>query len=189
MCVLLSWSTWVSIGSSAGQNRLDSRYPETDLQVPWQMGYLGSSGSVCKGGPFFLGVLHTLGEWKERLGWPPWAWGCSTVHILSVEVRARRMDCAKWRACSVEPFSTRDNWRKAPFTWVSKVCQLEPYFLTGSHLWSLLFLFFFLRFYLLIHERGRDIGRGRVWSLLFMVLGLVHVYVVKWKIISPNMCC
>ena len=35
-----------------------------------------------------LGDSHTSDEGKGRLGQPPWAWRCSAVCVLWVEVRA-----------------------------------------------------------------------------------------------------
>lgn len=45
-----------------------------------------------------MGDPHTFDEWKDRLAWPQWVWGCSAVHVLSVEVGARKRGCSKGRA-------------------------------------------------------------------------------------------
>jgi len=104
----------VSTGCWAGQNSLDSRCPETDLQVQWQMGQPGSSGSLFVWWSPCLGDPHRVDEWKESLGWPQWAWGCFAVHVLSVEVRAGKTDCSKGRACHLLSFQYQGHWEERP---------------------------------------------------------------------------
>ena len=73
---------------------------QTGLQVPTDNlrpavagGLSGLSGSLFVWWSVCLGDAHTFDEWKDRLPWPQWVWGCSAVHALPVEVGARKRGC------------------------------------------------------------------------------------------------